>query len=391
MKYNVNAFTGYDGEVYDTYQDSKYCKKTVYIHPIDHVFYYRSTPYKSSTGFIGDDDGVYSPWWTPGSSTSYLHAEGDMDRHILFPTTIVNMGSRNQCIQEICLDPEFSTDCSVTDQIGSTTFQDITDLVSDIYNIKMDKNNLVLRSFFQRPEKEIGGDVAQALMQNSMLGVYGYESNDGDTQCECNMAVTTTAANMGMLEYPLPCNTLVGTACPSYTQYAINITGNDYNIEWEPLMYTAATPIIMAGADLWSCITMDLSASSQTAPFYPWMVEGGFFGTYKNDWAGTIGDYIYPVQNNLGFNLGGAVMATNIWVGSGGPWGIYAGDMQYYMSLIGGGPPGLPEPLGPWGNGTQEVNFSRPLFFYFGLRPGRTSYNTFIRKYIDEELAGTVI
>ena len=197
------------------------------------------------------------------------------------------MGSRNQCIQEICLDPEFSTDCSVTDQIGSTTFQDITDLVSDIYNMKMNKDDLVLRSFFQRPEKEIGGDVAQALMQNSMLGIYGYESNEGDTQCDCNVAVTTTAPDMGMLEYPPPCDTvLANTSCPNYTQYALNITGNDYNIHWEPLMYTASTPVIMAGGDLWSCITMDLSASSQTVPFYPWMVEGGIFGTFMNDWGG---------------------------------------------------------------------------------------------------------
>ena len=35
--------------------------------------------------------------------------------------------------------------------------------------------------------------------------------------------------------------------------------------------------------------------------------------------------------------------------------------------------------------------FSQPLFYYFGLRPGATSFNTFVRKYIDEELADTVI
>ena len=156
-------------------------------------------------------------------------------------------------------------------------------------------------------------------------------------------------------------------------------------------MYTASTPVIMAGGDLWSCITMDLSASSQTVPFYPWMVEGGIFGTFMNDWAGTRGDYIYPTANALGFNLGGAVVGTDEWVGSGGAYGIYAGNYQYYMSQLGGPPPGLPEPLAPFPLGTQEVNFSRPLFFYFGLRPGRTSYNTFVRKYIDEELSGTVI
>ena len=39
----------------------------------------------------------------------------------------------------------------------------------------------------------------------------------------------------------------------------------------------------------------------------------------------------------------------------------------------------------------NSINFSQPLFYYFGLRPGETSYNTFIRLYVDEELAGTVV
>ena len=136
-----------------------------------------------------------------------------------------------------------------------------------------------------------------------------------------------------------------GNCGTGYVPHAINIMGGDYNIEWEPLMYTASTPIIMAGADLWSCMTIDLSASSQTVPFYPWMVEGGGFGTYSNDWAGTRGNYIYPTQNWLGFQLGAG--AVTHWDQH---WGeiIYAGNLQYYMSALGGNPPGLAEPLAPW-------------------------------------------
>ena len=39
----------------------------------------------------------------------------------------------------------------------------------------------------------------------------------------------------------------------------------------------------------------------------------------------------------------------------------------------------------------SKVNFSQPLYFYFGVRPGKTAYNIFIRKYVDEALADTVI
>ena len=37
------------------------------------------------------------------------------------------------------------------------------------------------------------------------------------------------------------------------------------------------------------------------------------------------------------------------------------------------------------------IVFSQGLYYYFGVRPGKTSFNTFVRMYISEELAETVI
>ena len=62
-----------------------------------------------------------------------------MERHILFPTTIVDMGSRNECMAQICLDQRLDTGCAVTDQIGSTSYQDITDLVADSFDLAAGK------------------------------------------------------------------------------------------------------------------------------------------------------------------------------------------------------------------------------------------------------------
>ena len=381
LQYDIGGFTDVNGNVVDTYRGSSFCKKTTYVHPVDHVFYYRSTPTDSAGTYIGDTDGVYSPWWMigGGNSTNDMHAPGDMNRHILFPTTIVDMGSRNQCIQQICLDEKFGGECSVTDQIGSTSFQDITDLVSDTYDIKMDNPNMVLRTFFPRPEKEIGGDVAQALMQNCMLGVYGYETNVGDTECDCTTSPTTTSPNMGQLEYPEPHNNEDGPlAGTGYVINAINIMGPVYDIFWEPLLYTASTQVIMAGQDLIDCMSFDLSASSQTVPFYPWMVTGGGFGDWSNDWGGTVGEYEYDTwgSGGLGFILP--------WPG---PWAgvnLAAGDYQNDMA------PSFDRPVMTL-TSQPSINFSQPLFFFFGLRPGQTAYNTFVRKYVDEELSNTVL
>ena len=243
--------------------ESKYCKKVVYLHPTDNIFYYRSTPFQvndigvNGGNFIGDTDGVYKPWWMwgGGNSTSDMHGKGDMDRHILFPTTMVDMGSRNQCIQQICLDPKYSNECSVTDQIGSTTFQDITELISDTYNLKMRQPMASMSTFFPRPHYEIGGDVAQALMQNCMLGVFGYETNMSSTICDCSSPETELPPVPGM-EYP-PMNIVPNTYVPN----AVNVdwstmNGGGSDIEWEPLLFTSSTQILMSGQDLINCATL---------------------------------------------------------------------------------------------------------------------------------------
>jgi len=361
--------------VNDTYAtpDSRYCKKVVYLHPNDHTFYYRCSPFRylsADTGkFIGDTDGAKG-----GSSSTNEHSQGDMDRHLLFPTTIVDMGSRNQCIQQICLDEKFAEECSVTDQIGSTSFQDITDLISDGYNLKASEPYLNLGGLFARPEKEIGGDMAQALMQNCMLGVFGYETNAGTLNCDCSNPVTVVLPTTEDIEYPPP-NDINNTG--AYVNNAININVG-YDIQWEPLLFTAGTPTIMTGADLIDCMSYELSGSSQIIPYYLWRVNGSSgFGNENNDWQYTLGNY----QSESDDWTAGATI-------------INSGDYQNNVGFLNG----LPQP-GTSGDAYPPMSpltgpsmlFSRPLFFYFGLRPGETAYNKFIRVYVDEELSDTVI
>jgi len=409
----------------DTYAtNSSWCKKLTYLHPTEHAFYYRSTPFQVSGigvnqgNYIGDTDGVYKPWYQfwGGNNTSDMHGKGDMDRHILFPTTMVDMGSRNQCIQQICMDPNYVNECSVTDQIGSTTFQDITELVSDTYNLKMQQPLASMSTFFPRPEYEIGGDVAQALMQNCMLGVVGYEANVGTTACECDyqLNISTTPTNVAPnsgLTYPSP-NFVGGTYVPNALNVNdINDPGNfTHTLLWEPLLFTASTQVIMNGQDLIDCLTMELSASSQNVPFYPWHLDNvsstatvggqpyGGWGTVWNDWLGTTGEYRYA------FGIPGPAMSILPAISfdeedgsvlhpapASAPY-VSDGNFQHYM----GNPPftfaGNNYPVM---NGTipdsRSYVFSQPLFYYFGLRPGATSFNTFVRKYVDEELADTVI
>jgi len=403
LQLTVNGYTDWRGETHDTYiTDSDFCRKVVYLHPVDNTFYYRSTPFQVQSAakdgqFIGDTDGVMSLWFAGGNQSDDLHASGDMDRHIYFPTTMTDMGSRNQCIQQICLDPNFAEECSVTDQIGSTTFQDITDLVSDTYNLKLYAFNYTLSSIFARPEKEIGGDVAQALMQNCMLGVFGYESNMSSTICDCTDPTQNTSLPIPGLEYPPP-------AVPDtpYVENALNIAPGQLNsggpLQWTPLLFTASTPTIMSGQELINCVTLDLSATTQQVPFYPWRVRGGGgFGGLYNDWQNTTGDYQIKMSVPLGpMSIWPAIGVTlpTCYYGPSCPGNpsIASGEFQHYMGHAGGSGYQLPNnyPL-MTDQSDNSMCFSQPLFYYFGLRPGQTSYNTFIRLYVDEELADAVI
>lgn len=396
LKMTVNGYTNWKGEQFDTYAtDSKYCKKVVYLHPEDNTFYYRSSPFRVTSAsadgsFIGDTDGAVTFWILGATPIEDLHASGDMTRHLLFPTTMTDMGSRNQCIQQICLDPKFAEECSVTDQIGSTSFQDITDLVSDIYNLKAYATNYTLASMFPRPHKEIGGDVAQALMQNSMLGVYGYESNLSGTLCDCSDPAQTVTLPIPGLEYP-PAQ----IEQYSYLENAVNMDwttlDSSQNIEWTPILFTASTPTIMTGQELIDCVTQDLSASTQQIPFYPWRVRGsGGFGHAFNDWQYTYGDY----QIKMAIPMGPMSIFPAIGVTTPVTYNTVAlppsGEYQHNM----GNPQGYTYPNSyplMTSNSEPSMVFSQPLFYYFGLRPGETSYNTFIRLYVDEELAGTVV
>jgi len=408
---------GYPDGTYAT--KSKYCKKLTYLHPDDNTFFYRSTPFrtigpsKTDGQFIGDTDGVYSPWWSfNGNGSSNNHADGDMDRHILFPTTMVDMGSRNQCIQQICLDTNFSEDCSVTDQIGSTTFQDITDLVMDIYNIKLLNDSSSISTFYPRPEMSIGGDVGQALMQNCMLGVYGYEANIGNTQCKCDydnntMLPNDTTVALGGLEYPEP-----NFDITTWVDHAVNASCNKYYpIQWEPLLFTGQTETIMDAENLIECITLELSAATQVVPFYAWETSSNNtnplapgFGSDFNDWMYTKGEYVHRHSMNApGMSTVPSLFYSfqeDIHVPSGLSWPLGGPGAGGYIQSVGlfqndmGKEVGFTHPNSyPVMTSTsdKQMVFSQPLFYYFGLRPGNTSFNIFVRKYIDEELADGVI
>ena len=216
-----------------------------------------------------------------------------------------------------------------------------------------------------------------------MLGIIGYEPNYSDTICDCGVVETPQSTTGLMTPYP---PVTMGYNVAGANPNSINAWGQTWmNIHWTPLINTASTEMLLSGYDLIDCATIELSSTTQDVPFYMWSMSNNNFGNHHNDWEFTKGMYREPLKNMWGVDITGllGLWPTDLHADPNGPSivsGWYQDDMY----------PTLDRP--PLVNGSGvKVNFSQPLYYYFGVRPGKTAYNIFIRKYVDEALADTVI
>jgi hypothetical protein len=158
----------------DTYYDSankpmapEFATSVAYFESKTNNFYFRSSPYLiSSNTFCGKP------------------TTNDIDpvnrRNLLYPTTIVNLGIKDDFYQEIIFDA--SAKGYIMKTLNSTSYSDTSDLVNlfvisritdegflqQILSLNSDNN---LNQLFSRPQRRIDGDLAQMMSINSEYGV----------------------------------------------------------------------------------------------------------------------------------------------------------------------------------------------------------------------------
>jgi hypothetical protein len=151
---------------------TSYCEDLVYfkvgtVTNPDKRFYYRSS------------------WYNPVTN-KFASARGTLAH----PTTLVDLGPRDEFIKEICVDPNLDPNCSVVRNIGSTSYQDIKGILGLYINYKLDvaspSNTGDINSFFKNtgfdsrlPSKMRGkvlnGDIIQLMSMNSEVGIDGFD------------------------------------------------------------------------------------------------------------------------------------------------------------------------------------------------------------------------
>jgi hypothetical protein len=149
--------------------------------------YYRATPYTGSQ-FVGQVPKRKLAPLTPFIPAGY---GGMNERNLYFPTTIMDLGPRDQFTKEICVNPQFEGYLMETFQ--STSFNDTSDLLQLFIISRLINSNFLtqmlgigdasINRMFSRSEDRIDGDIAQLFSINSEYGVEGFSDDvyDDDT------------------------------------------------------------------------------------------------------------------------------------------------------------------------------------------------------------------
>ena len=233
----------------------KYCRNVVRFVEGPNRFYYRSA-------FSSSDGSTFT------RSNNILG----------FPTTIVDLGPRDEFIKEICIDKNLDPNCSVSRSIGPTSFKSFGELMGLAINYRMDvsNNEFEIDNFFDN-----GGFTGQSF--NNVF--------DGDL-----LQLISINNEAGIEEFDLQ--------SPKYIGYSYQILDPDlYPNVFKKDGYNGPLPVTLEldedGERVRLCLNEPgrLTESSQKVPFYLWNKKGtGFGGTSEATSDDQSWDYTTPIS-----------------------------------------------------------------------------------------------
>ena len=313
-------------------------------------FFYRSTPYDYTTGqFIGQlpmKKNLFNNTWEPVGPTY----KGMNNRNLFFPTTIMDLGPRDQFAKEICLNPQLEG--YLVDTLKSTTYNETADILlfailsrllsTSFAQQILGAGDASINSLFSRSEDRIDGDIAQMFSINSEYGILPFNDEFYDDN-DIYLAPNT---NDGPL---------IGVLYSAITENRIRLTPG--TITFGNVTQTVGYP------------------KTQTVPMYKWIKDGQtvpqtILGSQDNDWFTSFdannGYYTAPYQE-MSFNTTDYFQATN---------GSSTGYIYNYNNN------GVPTFAPSVNQPSNRYVVGAPYHFYFGLNKGKSSLNRYITKYL---------
>jgi len=345
---------------------SDYCRDTLILHTTNN-FYYRSSPYDAKNGwFIGkyrNESGVIE----------ILGPYGDNFNNLQNPTTIMDLGPRNNYLQELVMSDEF--DGYVANRLNSSTYGDVTEILNILILSRLMNKKFIdkmlqifvgsnILAYFSRSKNKVDGDYSQLISINSELGVSPFQaSNYPDNPPPMQSPIYISGFE--------DTNSVIGIFFSSDTRIRDFITPKR----------TVINSQLPVGNN---CAFNNFSVFSQEVPFYQWTIEGNktIFGNEDNSWntnpiyGKSFFSFHYQSLDRLDSNSR-YFRPTNISKSE------YTKGYIYAVSGNGS----IDESYVNWSQNTpnkpKSITTGAPFYFYFGLKKGKSAYDRFTTKWVD--------
>jgi hypothetical protein len=347
-------------------QEPDYAKRVVYFDSSSNNFYYRSSPFKldNSTNLEGK---------FVGQGVGGLRLPVNK-RNLLFPTTIINLGVKDDFFQEIIFDP--SAKGYIMKSLNPTSYSDTSDLVNLFVISRITDEGFLrqiiaagdssLNQLFSRDgsSRRIDGDLAQAMSINSEFGVIPFSPEF--------YVATNSASDPVRIVGPMN-NPTMAVFFSSTTQ---DLQNKDY-----------LTPgvINFRPSNNANAITYPYGIKSQEVPFYQWNLidkpESGVFGTEKNNWLTNTNNIFSRKYQSLNRR---DIITPSYLIPPSYPISDTVAR-GYIFNVMGTSYDNFEYSLNNDNLLSREILVGAPNHFYFGLVKGETALDKFKEIYsIDE-------
>ena len=339
-----------------------FCGKVVNYHTPTRNYYYRCTKYNLQNDRFEVTDNI---------------------NHLGYPTTIIDLGPRNNFIQELVMSDEY--DGYVVNKMEPTTFGNVDDIlnlfiISRFIDNKFLQNllgGLNIFSYFtnERRNRGVGGtrglidsDYSQMISINSEFGVAPFEA--------ANYPDTTFPGEQNPIYFN--CDDVMGIFYSSDTQ------SRDY-ITPKRTIINGSVPITS------NCSFNNFSVFSQRVPLSQWLIDGdsndSIFGKSSNNWDYIVDGEVFSHRyQSLDRLLDGSryFKNTNISQTQYQKGYIYAVKSSTTASSI-----IITAERLYWDFNDPPQNLitvGAPFHFYFGLRRGASAFDRFRTKWINTNI-----
>jgi hypothetical protein len=383
---NKRVFAGPNNRAY-----SIFCKDTIYFHETSNNFYYRSSPWSVTDGFVGKNNE------SSVTNTSYGN-----NKFLQSPTTILDLGPKAYFIQELVNNDDY--DGYIVSKVKSSSYNN----VSEILNLFI-LSRLVNPNFIQFLIPTTPG-VNEGTNDPTVRGFFKNRRWENDDTATVPSLVDADYAQMISINSEFG---IIPFSVSNYAQtidspYQPVILGDENDFPFFGLLLTGITQdrdYISPRRTIWNPqATIDtpqqynfteIPVKSQEVPFYLWKLikmnnengqpidYGTIFGSQNNNWVTNYPDSTGEFNNSFFQHkyqkLDRFNNASRYFQVDGNLAANYRGTLINFDSN------NVPTDTIPTQNFNPQFLVGAPNHFYFGLKRGGSALDRFLIKYVNTE------